>query len=978
VPELRVGEKINRRYQIERFVAAGGFGEVYQAQDPRLNVKVAVKILKDTVRTDPAARNDFLSEAQRQAQLRDHPHVVTVLDVDEVEHAGQPFPFCVLEWLPGGTLQQFVPAGGARPNIEQVSLWIGQTSDALAAAAGRSLIHRDVKPGNIFRDERGNAKLADFGLAKMVTRNVAQVSQAIGTLAFMPPEQFVVGGAITPAADVFALGVTLWLMISGKLPLPQGSQALNNPTFVLPRLRATVPACPQALDELVNHMLAADPKLRPTAAEVAQALLQGRSTIAPAVAGRSAGPSTSAQTGVTGAPASTKGRGLLSGWNMFRSGSAGRAAVVTNHDAIAATERAPTGITVRSLDQARPTPRAEGAPGQWTDPQEDHPLPAGVSLCLGSPRFRHGSTVNAVAITPDGTRAVAGCEDKSVRVWDLLAGQEVLCMPGHSGGIASVAVTSDGKFAVSAGLDKTLRVWDLMTGQERAMLQGHTDAVRGVAITPNGRAIISASGDRSVQVWDLESGRDLFWLGRHTGPVHSVAVTPDGRFVATGGADSTLRLWNLESRQEVYRIEGDAGIIYAIAITPDGKRALTGAWDQTITMWDLDDGREIQRLAGHTGAVVSLAVTPDGRRAISASHDGVIKVWDLQTGLEVASLEGHNGSVNDVALTPDGRFVVSGSDDRTLRIWNLETLQEHRRIAGHTRPVSTAAISPDGRLALSGSWDKTLRVWELEDGAERCRLEGHTSIIYAAAVTADARHAISASGDSTLRLWLLESGREIGKMQGHKGAVRAVALLPDGRRALSGGDDRTLRLWSLDDLSLVREIDTGDVAIFGLAMVPDGRRALIVAGDQTMRVWDLQSGKERRKLVGHTGNIHTATVSPNGKYVVSGAADHTVRVWDVESGKERRKLVGHQHNVYSLGVTADNRYIVSVDGSPGGAQMKVWDLERGQLISTLTNPFSPVCLALSPDANWVLTGNSNTSLTLYPLAALLMGDGSVG
>jgi eukaryotic-like serine/threonine-protein kinase len=552
VPELKEGERINRRYQIDKFVAAGGFGEVYRAHDPRLNVKVAMKILKDNVRHDAAARNDFLSEAQRQAKLRDHPHVVTVLDVDEVERDGEPFPFCVLEWLPGGTLQQFVPAGGARPNVDQVCTWISQTADALSAAAERSLIHRDVKPGNIFRDERGNAKLADFGLAKMISRDAGQVSQAIGTLAFMPPEQFVVGGAITPAADVFALGVTLWLLLSGKLPLPHGSQALNNPSFVLPHLRSVFPGCPEELDDLVSQMLAADPNIRPTAVEVRQVLSEGRSGVSTVTSTVRPAGGPGAQTGTASAPASQKSRGLLSGWSLFRSATAGKSAILSNQEAVLSTERLSAGsVAIRSLDEVQSTPRAEGAPVRWTDPEETHPLPLGVSLCLGSPRFRHESTVNAVALTPDGTRAVAACEDKTVRVWDLISGQEVLCLPGHSGQVLSVAVSTNGKHAVSAGADKTLRVWDLQSGLEVAMMTGHTDAVRAVAITPNGRAVISGSGDRSVQVWDVESGRDLFWLGRHTGAVHAVAITPDGRVAGTAGADSTLRGWERVSRPEV-------------------------------------------------------------------------------------------------------------------------------------------------------------------------------------------------------------------------------------------------------------------------------------------------------------------------------------------------------------------------------------------------------------------------------------------
>ncbi|MBM3459524.1 MAG: TIR domain-containing protein, partial [Armatimonadetes bacterium] len=177
--------------------------------------------------------------------------------------------------LPGGTLQQQVPQGGARPDVARVREWVGQTAAALDAAAQRGLVHRDVKPGNIFLDAEGRAKLADFGIARMRTRSGGPVSRVIGTTDFMAPEQFRVGADLTPAADVFALGVTLWFLLVGELPLPEGGLSLLSPGSRAPRLASRWPECPPDLDDLVARMLEAAPAARPSAGEVRVRLAAG-------------------------------------------------------------------------------------------------------------------------------------------------------------------------------------------------------------------------------------------------------------------------------------------------------------------------------------------------------------------------------------------------------------------------------------------------------------------------------------------------------------------------------------------------------------------------------------------------------------------------------------------------------------------------------------------------------------------------------
>jgi WD40 repeat protein len=331
----------------------------------------------------------------------------------------------------------------------------------------------------------------------------------------------------------------------------------------------------------------------------------------------------------------------------------------------------------------------------------------------------HADWVRTVAVTPDGSRAVSGSDDQTLRLWDLNSGRTLRKFEGHADLVWAVAVTPDGGHAVSASHDQTLRLWDLESGQTQRKLEGHAGGVNAVAVTPDGRCAVSASVDRTLRLWDLESGQTLRTLEGHANWVNAVALTPDGRRAVSASEDRTVRLWDLESGQTQRKLEGHAGGVNAVAVTLDGRRAVSASVDRTLRLWDLESGQTLRTLEGHAGGVNAVAVTPDGRRAVSASEDRTLRLWDLESGQALLTLEGHAGRVRTVAVTPEGRRAVSASVDRTLRLWDLESGQTLRRLEGHADLVRAVAVTPDGRRAVSGSNDQTLRLWDLESGQTR-------------------------------------------------------------------------------------------------------------------------------------------------------------------------------------------------------------------------------------------------------------------
>ena len=213
-------------YEIQSFIGAGGMGEVYEARDTRLGRAVAIKVLPPGTASDLERRRRFEQEA-RAASALNHPHICTIHDVGM--HEGQ--PFLVMELLQGRTLKQ-IPTRPLQPDLLlEVAI---QTADALDAAHSSGFVHRDIKPANVFLTERGEVKLLDFGLAKLVRQSpgapdlggsapplVADKATGrgvvVGTIAYMSPEQ-VRGEELDGRTDLFSFGALLYELATGREP----------------------------------------------------------------------------------------------------------------------------------------------------------------------------------------------------------------------------------------------------------------------------------------------------------------------------------------------------------------------------------------------------------------------------------------------------------------------------------------------------------------------------------------------------------------------------------------------------------------------------------------------------------------------------------------------------------------------------------------------------------------------------------------
>jgi serine/threonine protein kinase/tetratricopeptide (TPR) repeat protein len=301
-----IGKTVSH-YRIIDKLGGGGMGVVYRATDTRLGREVALKFLPEEISQDKLAVERFQREARAASGLN-HPNICTIYDVDEFE--GQ--PFIVMELLEGETLKHHI--GGKPMAIEAALQFATQISDALEATHAHGIIHRDIKPANLFLTSRGQAKILDFGLAKLTAQkqrmgetvgasigatiaggmgdHLTTSGSSVGTVAYMSPEQ-ARGEEVDARTDLFSLGAVLYEMVTGREAFTGGTTAvvfdaiLNRPPMPIARLN---PAVPAELEQLIGRLMVKDREKRtPTAAKLHSELLHlkrevdsGRSSAAPA------------------------------------------------------------------------------------------------------------------------------------------------------------------------------------------------------------------------------------------------------------------------------------------------------------------------------------------------------------------------------------------------------------------------------------------------------------------------------------------------------------------------------------------------------------------------------------------------------------------------------------------------------------------------------------------------------------------------
>lgn len=399
----------------------------------------------------------------------------------------------------------------------------------------------------------------------------------------------------------------------------------------------------------------------------------------------------------------------------------------------------------------------------------------------------HEARANGCALTADGTRALSVSDDRTAKLWDTEARQEIHRFTLGDEGYAC-ALTARGEIAVLGGDSAEVSVWNARTGERLRVLTGHLSSVETCAIDAGGGLIVTGSGDLTVKLWrDPLVAPALF--PPFQAELRDCAVDATGRLLAGAAMDTTLRIWDARTGEPLHVFRGHTTALTGCAFTPDGKSVVSIADNGGLRIWDLGKGHERSVMVEKGTVLTACALSGKGDRFAAADRDGGVQIWDACRWQRLRRLDGGSSVPTRCRFSADGGLLLLASRDRRIRIWELATDSEPLLLAGHSDEVNGCAISPDGSTIASASDDHTLRLWDLK-GRQIRLLEGHSGPVRDCAFHPDGSLLVAVSADigvsSTVKVWSLGEGLCLASLR-VDGELSVCGWMPDGAAIFAAG-----------------------------------------------------------------------------------------------------------------------------------------------------------------------------------------------
>jgi serine/threonine protein kinase len=846
------------RYRIGECLGKGGMGAVFKAHDTQLDRQVALKV--PFLGDDGAeTRERFYREARAAATLH-HANICPVFDVGE--HAGM--PYLTMAFIEGRSLAEARTAGQSFSWV-QIAVLMRKLALAMQEAHKEGIVHRDLKPANVLLRANNEPTIMDFGLASRradkPSQGLTQKGDILGTVDYMSPEQ--VEGKndeVDARADIYALGVMMYELLTGRLPFQGTTTAILAYIIVQtpPRPRDLRPDVPPQLEEICLKAMAKQAKDRyATMGQFGAALgeyLRSYAQGATANAGRPSDPPAVA-------PPPPPREPIVEQPPVERKSatkSANRRSRSSRRRKVRPPKKSNTPLILGGLAAGVAVVGILGALIAFWPGGEKKTAQATAPAAPVVPTRIQGPPVAQLPMRPTGAAGGAPTNTSpapKTRGFDLRVQPESVTLAvgipvqitlkvdrkGYQGpinlswtGVKDARVTPPGPVTLQPGQpDPVITVLALAqpanpTWKLDVTATPTQDASRGTATCSLAVEVPAGPCVRVVEIGDKPAGS-----------IECMAITADATLALIGGGagkmdgpnagqaeeKNAIQVWNLATGQPLSALAGHTNKVIGLSVSADGKTGLSVSDDQTVATWDLALGKRKHFLPKQGLRVLSAAMSADGRRGLivypgSGTTPGLVVKVNLDrfqlyhTPINTAILLGSKveDAVRATSISPDHKLGLIGGVNGKLFLIDMNKPEvKPKALVGHSEAVLCAAFSPSaGSAATAGGGvlqvgtlqpgkDNAVRMWNTATATLEWSADGHNKSVVCLAFSADGTYLASGSADGEIRVWNAADGKPVATFTGHSKPVLALAFTADQKHLWSGAGDRTLRYWRLSE-----------------------------------------------------------------------------------------------------------------------------------------------------------------------------------
>lgn len=394
----------------------------------------------------------------------------------------------------------------------------------------------------------------------------------------------------------------------------------------------------------------------------------------------------------------------------------------------------------------------------------------------------------------DGSSIVAAASDQTIRILDsdsLAEESRFACQLARTTGLA---LHPGKQLAATCATDGTVRLWDLIKGEELNIFWGHLGWVHGLCFAPDASRLLSVDQFGAIKSWLSTADAGDFRKDARGGTVNCIRFNSTGLTVATCGNHSDIRLWDVATGAQLRALDSHSAFVNQIRFSDDDQRIAAASSNNTVELWNLESGQQ-RSLSGHTDEVLCVAFSPHAEVLVSGSRDGTVRIWDTESGQQTRILKPEVAApVRSVEFLSEGRLLLEKPG--VLEVWHVrdQRLQRRWEIPMNTF-YATASLHPNGTLVAAGDDAGRIGLWNVDTGELSATIEFHGMALTALAFNPDGTRLVAASMDGAVKVWHVARRVELMSLPSPETIVRSIHFSPDGLRAGAGLHDATMIWW---------------------------------------------------------------------------------------------------------------------------------------------------------------------------------------